>query len=165
MISLGIWTLLLLGFCAITGCESISINDKDLSDYIPTTSTTIPDQLVEFKWLGQNFSGAQIDGSEIRSASIDERFTYQDYMLKGWKTIQMGSAKVNAIICLGYERNGKVIGKFDWMRSSGQPVKTLENVHHGYNGHTMPIKGQNCWLMLVSVDGKYRTNLIKLTWK
>ena len=128
----------------------------------------VVDSLPEIQWLGQSYQNTPRDPSAvIRSGSIDEKFTYQDYTLpSSWPKKTVGSANCQGIFCLFYEKDGKIVGgKFDWARSSGQPVKTIENVHHGYQGHTMPAKGTKCYLMLVNVNGSLRTNFIEINWK
>jgi hypothetical protein len=57
--------------------------------------------------------------------------------------------------------NGK---KFDWIRTGGQSVKGLENIHAGYNGHTVPAGGERVTFRWVSVDGKKRSNDAEAVW-
>lgn len=55
-------------------------------------------------------------------------------------------------------------GKFDWIRSGGQGVKILENVHGGYNGLQTPASGTAVAFAWTNEDGTERSNLAKTTW-
>jgi hypothetical protein len=117
------------------------------------------------RWLGPNFSGAQLTG-RIVSASMDNRFLYTGIEPYQWPRRVVGGVECDAQCCIFYYRDGRIVGgKFDFHRTGGQPVKTLENLHHGYAGHTMPEKGGPVWTMNASVDGKFRTNIKAVTWK
>jgi hypothetical protein len=75
-----------------------------------------------------------------------------------WPTRDDVGALVQGIVCLFYERDGRIMGgKFDWLRP-GQFRKGLENVKDGYNGHNMPADVK-CYTCFVSVDGKQRSNI------
>ena len=67
---------------------------------------------------------------------------------------------------LFYTKDGGITGgKYDWWRVGGQAQKTVENVHHGYQGHTFPSKQDDVWTCFVSVDGAKRSNIKKAEWK
>lgn len=55
-------------------------------------------------------------------------------------------------------------GKFDWIRTGGQGVKLLENVHNGYNGLSAPASGTRVAFAWTSGDGKQRSNMVYTTW-
>jgi hypothetical protein len=117
------------------------------------------------RWLGPDFRYAQING-RIVSAEMNEKFMYTGIEPYTWPRKDVSGVECDAQCCIFYYRDGKIIGgKFDWHQTGGQPVKTLENLHHGYNGHTMPIRAGYVWTMNVSVDGKWRTNIKAVTWK
>lgn len=79
--------------------------------------------------------------------------------LDGWP-----GGETDAIVCFFYIRAGTVTGgRFDWKRP-GQTSKGTENIHGGYGGHSMPADGTDSWLMLVSTDGKQRSNTVKCNW-
>jgi len=116
------------------------------------------------RWLGPDFSKAQIKG-RIVSAEMNDKFLYTGIEPYTWP-IKIVKVPCDAQCCIFYYRDGQIIGgKFDWHRTGGQPVKTLENLHHGYNGHTMPQRGGYVWTMNASVDGKWRTNIKAVSWK
>jgi len=183
ILSVPLWAMIMLVtyVCLFaTGCTitipDINLPDDPVSPLPPivvtttTTTTTIPpsaDVLPAIKWLGKDYSKATVDPQAvIRSASLDNAFIYSDYsMPSSWKRETVKGADCQAIFCFFYERNGLTGGKLDWSRTGGQSKKTIENAHSGYGGHTMPIKGTPCYLMLVSTDGKQRTNFIKMNWK
>ena len=82
-----------------------------------------------------------------------------------WPHKRVGDADCQGVACFFRWRDGRWRGgKFDWIRAGGQSSKTLENVYHGCNGHTVPADGEVVGWMLVSVDGKRRSNLIEGTW-
>jgi hypothetical protein len=117
-------------------------------------------------WLGENFSKAQIYGKLIHTASLDNRFMHTGFSEYNWPVKNVSGVACDAQCCLFYERGGKVVGgKWDWWRAKGQPIKTLENVHSGYNGHTMPAHGTKVWTMIVSTNGKMRSNIKQVTWR
>ena len=122
----------------------------------------------KISWLGSNYGGAKIE-AKINSAQIDNKFVYTNYDSYAglnWPKKQVGSAKCDAICCLFYEKEDKIVGgKFDWWRVGGQGTKTNENVHHGYQGHTMPSKSDKVWTCFVSVDESKRSNIKEATWK
>ena len=63
----------------------------------------------------------------------------------------------------GYWRGGK----FDWLRKGSQDgdfSKVLENIHGGYGGHTVPASGEEVAFVVVSVDGKKRSNAGFCNW-
>jgi len=145
---------------------------KDKKDEVipkpdPKPEPVIPDD-VEFlatvKWLGSNYSKAtrqEILVSAIMSG--DKIFT--QYKLYSWP-VKDGVKPVDAICCLFYVRDGEWTGgKFDWWRKGGQSTKGLENVINGYGGHSMPESGIPVKTMIVSVDGKMRSNCIDVTRK
>lgn len=75
------------------------------------------------------------------------------------------ATEVDAICCLFYERDGRIVGgKFDWWRKGGQAKKVTHNLHGGYNGHTMPEAGTRTWTCIVSVNGKRRSNVKECSW-
>ena len=150
------------------------------------------DTLSKIAWLGADYSKAK-ETAKIKSAEIRGQMLYTNYEYSGWPDKAVGMifqepnapdvaaeiplAKImstdvlrgvtcDAIACFFYEKGeGIVGGKFDWWRKGGQSAKTLENVVHGYNGHVMPEKGTKCWTMIVSVDGRQRSNLQQAVWK
>lgn len=155
------WAAIILG-----GCKATDVIKRYTST--STTTTTIPAQQLpnNLLWKGASYGNAQFDSSvRFSGASLDENKAYYDITLpESWR-ITTVNVKVQAIVCFGYERDGEiVIGKYDWMRVGGQAVKSLENVHHGYNGLEMPIRGTRCFAMVVSVDGRYRSDLVEMNW-
>ena len=115
------------------------------------------------KWLGRNYSSAKME-KFIRTARMDNSMLYTDYTEYNWPVKSGNGVVCDAIFCLFYERDGKIVGgKFDWSRKNGQRVKTLENVHHGYQGHSFPEPGAKVWMCLVSVDTSRRSNIVSVS--
>ena len=160
-----------------SGCESVSVNDKEwkLPDFQPTpqdttTTTTIPPSANELPnnlvWKGEAYGNAILEDGILRSSTVSQStITYDATIPAAWP-VKLVKVDCQAIACFGYEENGKiVIAKYDWIRKGGQSIKGAENIHKGYNGLRMPIKGTPCYSMLVSVDGKKRSKLIKTEWE
>lgn len=134
----------------------------NITDSDPTSGP--PASLPEIKWLGKNYSGAVEDMELVAATISNSQHSFSPAAPASWpiKTVKV---PVQGIVCLFYERDGKIVGgKYDWCRP-GQHSKGLENVHNGYNGHSMPAKGTPCYTMLVSVDEKQRSNLLETQWK
>ena len=113
------------------------------------------------QWLGQNYSMAEncavLHGGNIGATSM----SISNPAPSDWP-VKVVKVKVQGIICIFYERGGQVVGgKFDWLRPN-QTHKGLENLAHGYNGHTMPHPSAKCYAMFVSVDGSRRSNIAAL---
>lgn len=121
------------------------------------------------EWILPNTPGVSADElvnarvtATIRSASTDGHNLFTSYDPYDFPS----SEGTDAIAYFFYERNGRVVGgKFDWWRSGGQGTKTLENVHGGYGGHSMPSSGTPCWTMFSSKDGSQRSNTSVVSWK
>ena len=93
------------------------------------------------------------------TASIDDdgdtvRFTWDMYP---WSDMGLGHFFV-------WQGDGWRGGKFDWIRTGGQSVKTLENIHDGYNGHSVPASGTRCAFAWTDANGNERSNLAEATW-
>jgi hypothetical protein len=152
----------------------------------PTVSPYAADELdlSTVSWLRVSYAKAKI------AATITDAWTngknlytsYKPYSGPGWPVMFGDSPKpVDAIICIFYDNGaGQVIGgKFDWWRVNGAPIKGLENCYPrdvvqpdgsvvtepGYWGHTGPARGAPCWEMIVSTDGKLRSNAKRVVWK
>ncbi len=158
----------------------------------PTVAPTpVPDpyaqddlDLSRVSWFGANYSKAN-PVAVLRSAWTNGKNVWTDYEPyggAGWPVMFGDSTKpCNAIICLFYRNaEGAVVGgKFDWWRVGGQREKGLENIYPrevvqpdgsvvtepGYGGHTGLATGAECWEMIVSTDGKLRSNTRKVVWR
>ena len=118
--------------------------------------------LTTVKWLGDNYSGAQVE-QLLNSASMNNNSISTSYKPYDWPSIIV-KVRVDAICCIFYEKGNDIVGgKFDWWRAGGQDSKTLENLHNGYNGHIVPSAGSKVWTCIVSVDGKKRSNTISVS--
>jgi hypothetical protein len=151
--------------------------------------------LSNVSWFGADYSRAKIATRILSARTNGKTVwtDYEPYGGAGWPVMFGDTPKpCDAIICLFYREAGvvrvdssgrtgistnnpskKVIiydwqvvgGKFDWWRVGGQREKGLENVHSGYGGHTGLIPGAECWEMIVSTDGKLRSNVRKVEWR
>ena len=73
-----------------------------------------------------------------------------------------------ALACFFVEReDGEIVGgKFDWV-STSRSSRGLENVFGGYGGWTLEGVGNpcKCWFVVVSKDGRKRSNVVGAEWK
>jgi hypothetical protein len=71
---------------------------------------------------------------------------------------------MQGMVCLFRARGGTLVGgKFEWFRK-GSTVRGLQNIYSGYNGHTVPARGETVYFCLADVTGSRRTNIVKTTW-
>ncbi len=113
-------------------------------------------------WLGDNYSGATRTAT-LNSASMSGDTLSVSYEPYSWPRATV-KVSVDAICCLFYERGGQLVGgKYDYWRTGGQASKNLENVHHGYQGHSWPAAGSKVYTMNVSLDGSQRSNIIEVS--
>lgn len=176
---LGVLGLGLLMAGLVTGCTTPWGDDPRPEPVpIPTpTVTPTPEpyaqddlDLSTVRWFGAEYSKAKI-ATRILSARTNGKTIWTDfepYGGAGWPVMFADSPKpCNAIVCLFYrEAEGAVVGgKFDWWRVGGQREKGLENVETGYGGHTGLAPGAECWEMIVSTDGRLRSNVKKVEWQ
>lgn len=118
----------------------------------------------KIRWLGANYSSATME-KIFKSASMDKKFIYTDYDPYNWPS-QGDGVVVDAICCIFYEKGSEIVGgKFDWWRKGGQGKKTLENLYHGYQGHSFPEPNAKVWTCIVAVNGSKRSNIVEVTRK
>jgi len=142
------------------------IRNKESNKPTPEPTEPVNEDLdiSTIKWLGSNYSGATMV-KLINSASMNNKNINTSYNSYNWPTTVVGTVTCDAICCLFYEEfkaDGTVSivgGKFDWFRKGGQASKTLVNVHDGYQGHVFPEAKAKVWTMIVSIDGKQRSNI------
>jgi hypothetical protein len=156
----------LLGALVCGGCTLVEkMKGVDLPDIKPPVEKPAPAELPAVKWLGKDYSGAR-ETVKLAGAQTEGRSLYTQYENYAWPEQTVGDARCDAICCFFYEVDGGITGgKFDWWRKGGQAMKGLENVHNGYGGHRMPPGGTKCWTMIVSVDGRERSNLQAVEWR
>jgi hypothetical protein len=101
------------------------------------------------------------------TATINSAWTNGDKLYTSYDRYSFpADGGTDAVCYFFYKQGGKVVGgKFDYWRTGGQSVKTLENVHENYGGHSMPSRGTECWTMISSKDGSQRSNTCSVTWK
>ena len=170
MIRLTMLMAMMSGMLCMCACENLDDLTTTAQNEVaaatagePTSSGGDDISIGSISWLGDNFSSARIS-AKINSATIGSAVLTTDYNSYSWPSTTV-KVKVDAICCLFYERGGQVVGgKFDWWRAGGQGSKILENVHHGYNGHSFPASGTPTYTMIVSVDGSQRSNIKRCDW-
>jgi len=134
-----------------------------------------PEQVTEtidinsITWLGSNYANAS-RVAKINSANMTFTMIYTDYVDYsglGWTRVMHGEKLCDAMPCLFYKRDGKIVGgKFDHWSVGGQQAKTLVNVYDiHYNGHSMPAPDADVWTMFVDQSGKFRSNIVKVVRK
>lgn len=146
-----------------TPTETTPTTPTETTPATPTTSTDALDLSTVETWYGTKVTTSNITAT-ISAASIKGDYLNTTYSKYDWpsKTVKV---EVDAVAYLFYKKDGKVVGgKFDWWRKGGQAKKGLENVHNGYQGHSMPASGTDTWTMIASTDGKQRSNTCAVKW-
>jgi hypothetical protein len=158
-------------FC---GCESLDINESDVAQAVndaqaaaseASGSSSQSDETTSpINWLGPNLSSAVLDGT-LHSAKVSGDNVVLSYSI-GWgaKVPSGMKSEMQGMVCFFRDRNGTLVGgKYEWFRK-GQTVRSLHNIHSGYNGHTVPGRGEKVYFCLADVDGKRRTPIVSTTW-
>ena len=130
----------------------------------PTGGTLLPSQV---KWLtarGKNYANAKTV-LEISSASMaGTHLNFKTSKAIPWP--KRGSKNVDAVGFLIRKVNGVYVGgKTEWVVSSRGWYDIKTNTADGYNGHTMPAKGETCWAGLGHPDnGSECSTLVPFSW-
>jgi len=116
------------------------------------------------QWMGSYRCHSPVE-SILKSASVSGgkvKFSFSSY---SWPA--NGDGGCDAVVCLFLRQADGAWkgGKFDWIRKGGQSVKTLENVHGGYGGHTVPAVGTPVAFVWGRCDGKGRSNAVFTEWR
>lgn len=182
MLKATLLTTMLTAIAMLCGCEELESLKAEADKFDPAqnadiASTDVPASegdtasshqdaipIGSISWLGDNYSNARIS-TKITGASLNNDNLYTSYQPYSWPSATV-KTRVDAVCCLFYERGGRIVGgKFDWWRAGGQGTKGLENVHNGYNGHSFPARGSRVYTMIVSVDGRQRSNIQACSWR
>lgn len=157
------------GKCEICGKDEM-IAPEPKPTPIPTPEPVKPDPAVSadaiplssLKWVKENGSRASIS-KNMYHAIINAGKVSIKYDDLGWPD----KNGCNAVLCFFVKRNDVFTGgKFDHLRSGGQSTKLMENIHGGYIPGIAPISyGEEAYLLILSYDGKQRTNIVKAVWK
>ena len=128
---------------------------------------------VSFSSLSWDFGGvngaraaktsASITGLSVRGSSLSYRWAGDT--LRSWG---IADGKADALACLFVQRSdGKWVGgKFDWI-STSRTSRNLENIFKHYHGWSLSGVPNPCpcAFVIMSADGKKRTNVISGTWQ
>lgn len=110
---------------------------------------------------GAALTSVQIAGLSIRGSSLAFRYVKD---LSAWG---LSSGQADAIACLFVQKaSGEWVGgKFDWI-SSSRTTRDLENVFDGYVGWSLAGVPNPCnaAFVIISKDGKKRSNVIACSW-
>lgn len=154
--------------------SSSSSNTNQGTSSSDTSDATTDNAMVDaapfssFDWSfgGFNGSSAQLSSPRIGNLRISgDSLTYSwtGETLRAWG---LGDSDAGALACLFVQKaDGTWIGgKFDWI-STSRTSRGLEHVY-GYNGWNANVAPNPCEaaFVIVSKDGKKRSNVIKGTW-
>ena len=164
--------MLMFAIVILAGCElaeTVPAPETQAAATTQSTDTTQPDTVSTasvtqdqaewdaIAWKGPQAKGAtqvMTLGARIDSSGSRVSFTFDTYP---WSNAGLA----HFFVWDGTTWRG---GKFDWIRTGGQSIKSLENVHGGYNGLSAPASGTPCAFAWTSADGKTRSNLSKTVW-
>ncbi|NLB69045.1 MAG: hypothetical protein GX804_05110 [Lentisphaerae bacterium] len=122
-----------------------------------------------FKWNfggvkggGASQQGVQISGLSLSPGGLSFKYNTN---LSAWG---MSHGQIGALACLFVQNSSGqwVGGKFDWI-SSSRNTRDFHNVYSGYNGWSLAGVPNPCnaAFVIISPDGKKRSNVITGTWK
>jgi hypothetical protein len=152
---------LMLGLVVAVGCELPETEVTDPVPAVPAAGDEPTGDAAEWaaiRWHGEGASSSATQvmtlSATIQSGGRYVRFGYDRFP---WRSMGLGHF---------FWWNGSTWqgGKFDWIRVGGQGLKTLENIHGGYNGLRVPRSGTPVAFAWTSADGRQRSNLAKTTW-
>lgn len=156
-------TLVISVLFVLTGCQSI------LKPFKPTPKG--PDE-IEFSELVWDFGGINGANAQLTTALVsDATFTPNGLSYK-WKENDLsvwGYARTQADgrTCVFYKKDGKWHGGFfEWISTSRttRDWKNIKTKYKGWNWEVIP-DGADGAFLIMSRDGKKRTNVLKTKWK
>jgi len=157
------------GCFALTGCESISVNDISLPDTMPsplptTTTTTIPPAQPASEAL-QGFSHATPVTDKLVLEGMHANHVTFSGSPRSW---QEGSEEgCHGESHLFVVRNGKWVGgKYDHVRNSTFS-RDFKNIHNGYQvwATIKPVRGEAVAHIFINYAKSKRTNAVFTEWK
>lgn len=136
------------------------------------TGTNVIDDVFfgELQWVFGRFNGADAvkDGVIIGSLEMDGKGLKFQYVsdLSCWGMGHTDYSGALACLFVCDNDNNWVGGKFDWISSSRQK-RDFANIYSGYRGWTLSNTPNPCMaaFVIVSSDGKRRSNVITATWE
>ncbi len=147
----------------VTGCE---VFDSDSG-----SSGGGSGDFSSFQWVYGGFNGSNAQETSATISNLKMQggglsYKWAGDTLRSWG-ISDGDCN-GALICLFVQNNkGQWVGgKFDWI-STSRTTRDLENVFHHYLGWNLSDVPNPCKaaMVIVSIDGKKRTNVITTTWQ
>ena len=158
---------------ASEGAEKPLVPDEveiDLS--APDIEPTILDDVFfgELHWDFGGFKGGKAEKGDVQIAGLKMKkdglsFKYvEDLSHWGLAHTDYSGALACLFVC---DKDGRWVGgKFDWI-SSSRRTRDFHNVYGGYNGWSLSNVSNPCPVafVIVSKDGKKRSNVISGTWK
>ena len=139
--------------CFAFGCKTVNPSDwfgggtNNVGTVTTTTTTTTTTQAAAGEY------DMTLTVTSLTAHQVGFAWTPKAY---GWPS-KVVKVPVDAEVWM----NGK---KFDWIRTGGQSVKGLENIHSGKYARPLPAAGERVTFRWVSVDGKRRSNDAEATW-
>jgi len=120
----------------------------------PASTNTMP----AIAWRGPSYGSAAETAAISAVARSGDKIRWTGAAPSGWPRKNV-KVEVQGIVCFFTQgADGRWTGgKFDWTRP-GQTLKGTENIAHGYGGLALPAAGTRWAVMLVSVDGRQRSN-------
>jgi uncharacterized repeat protein (TIGR02543 family) len=120
------------------------------------------------QWTYGGFKGEQAKlGAQPRICGLKVNNSGMSYSWKSGGCENLGATSSSdysqTVACLFCYSGGKWVGgKFDWV-STSRRTRDLKNVHDGYNGWSPTVfsRATDCAFVIVSKDGKTRSNVIR----
>ena len=131
-------------------------------------SDEVPYSAFSFTYGGVNGSGASLSSpriSGLRISGVHMSYSWAGPNLSSWG---MSSSQADALCCLFVQKSDGawVGGKFDWI-SSSRTSRDLGHVTGGYGGWSLAGVPNPCnaAFVIISADGRRRSNVIAGTWQ
>jgi hypothetical protein len=148
-------------FFVACGCESASVNNRDLLDYLPTTTTTtIPPADAMESVQGFTHATPITDSLEL-TGMYSSKATFSGNV-REW-----GSNELTGECHLFIFRAGKWVGgKFDHIRDNTF-LRDFNNVYNGYQvwSTLKPKRGEMVAILFINYAKTKRTNAVFAEWK
>ena len=147
-----------------------SSDDSESSEDSEESPADVDDaDFAQFQWKFGGVDGSKaklssprISGLKVGASSISYKW---DKDLSAWG---LAKDQATALACWFVEKeDGSIVGgKFEWIATSRR-TRSLDNVLTGYGGWKLdgvpnPCR---CWFVVVSEDGKLRSNVVGAEWK
>jgi hypothetical protein len=163
---------LLLGVLSVSGClyegdggggSSRTVADAADVEDVAAVEELVQEQQSEWNSIEWFTSRAPAARSAVQVMELSAEIRSDGRVYFSWDSYPWNDdANGHFFVWTGDRWRG---GKFEGIRSGGQPVKLLSNIASGYNGHSPPAPGTRVAFAWTDKAGRERSNLATTTWR